>query len=462
MSARVPTIASPSRFAAAAFAVALLAACAGPSSAERGARRDVATVGAQIGVAAGNEVREPRVALPELSPDSPEADFVRYAVYRHPAVRAAYFDWKASVEAIAPARALPDPQLTFQADIARALMSLMPGLMFDVMGPGKRAAMAGEATAVGAAAYRTYVSEVVKVAGNVRRAWIDLAYAQDTDRLYQSTIHAAEQAVALAGAEYATARGMANFDAQVRFQNVLAQHHAHHAAVAEQVAAAKARFKAALGLLPTDPDPIWPQASLALTNLPPATELWSRIVSANPELARMRSMVDMAVAQVLVARKGGVPDFTVGAMVDLKADPRMVRPTATMTLPIWREKIRANIAAAEARHEAAVARVSVEELNMAADLARMLSMIRESDSMLVYINLTALPNLDRSLASAEAGAQSGMASSTMIAEVQLMAIDMRHERLDALRDREKAVVDLAIMLADVLPANVPVIASSTP
>ncbi len=39
------------------------------------------------------------------------------------------------------------------------------------------------------------------------------------------------------------------------------------------------------------------------------------------------------------------PDFTLGLMTDVKADPLMFRPTASVSLPVWREKIAATIAA---------------------------------------------------------------------------------------------------------------------
>ena len=164
-------------------------------------------------------------------------------------------------------------------------------------------------------------------------------------------------------------------------------------------------------------------------------------------------MVDMAMAGVGVARNAGIPDFTVGAMADLKAEPLMVRPTATVTLPIWREKIRSNIAAAKARHDAAAARVSAEEIAMAASLAQMLYMVRESDRMIEYIDRTALPNYERSIASVEASYQSGMGGAGMIPEIRAMQVLMRLERLGALRDRETAVTDLMLMTADAAPVD---------
>ena len=255
---------------------------------------------------------------------------------------------------------------------------------------------------------------------------------------------------------------MATFDQQIKFESLVAEHHAHHAGIADRHVAACARFKSALGLTPDDPDPPWPHSALTVTSVPSADELWRRAAAANPDLAKMRAMVEMAVASVDVARQTGRPNFAIGAMVDLKASPLIVRPTASISLPIWREKIAATIAAAEARRDAAAARVDAEQVNLAAELAQMLYMIREADRMLGYIDGTALPNFERRYATIEAGVQSGMTSATMIAETRLMAIDLRHERLELLRQRESAAVDLALLVADVAPAGAPLPAAITP
>ena len=106
-----------------------------------------------------------------------------------------------------------------------------------------------------------------------------------------------------------------------------------------------------------------------------------------------------------------------------------------------------------ARRDAAVARLDAEQLNLAAELAQMLYMVRESERMITYLEKTALPNLDRSIASAEAAYQSGMSGPGMIPQTRLMALGMRLERVDALRQRETAVTDLLLMVADIVPAD---------
>ncbi len=172
----------------------------------------------------------------------------------------------------------------------------------------------------------------------------------------------------------------------------------------------------------------------------------------------MRAMVQMAVSQVAVARKTRTPDFEIGAMVDLKASPLMVRPTAGMTLPIWRDKIAATIAAAEQRHEAASARLTAEEINLAAELAQMTYMIREADRMIAFIDATALPGIVQTLESARAGYQSGMVSLSTVPSLELMALGMRLEKAAALRERERVLADLSLLITGNTPAGAPVLA----
>lgn len=426
-----------------------LAGCVGkPIATERSAREQVARVGATL----RPNGRPP--ALPALHADSSPPEFIRYAVLNHPTVAAAYLDWQAAVEAIAPARSQPDPQLTLQADVTDTLMALMPGLMFDVMAPGKRAAMGREAAAMSGVAYRTYAGTVLRVAAEARKAWINLAYVDEARRLREAALATLAQSSALAAAEYTTGRGMTggSLEAQVRLASDTARTRSELATLGDRQAAARARFKAALGLDPALADPPWPNAPLSATPLPPAEELWRRIQQSNAGLAQMRAMIEAAIAGVEVAHRTATPDFAVGTMVDLKADPLMWRPAASTRLPIWRDKIAAAVAAATARQQAATLRAGAEQIGLAAELAQMLFMVGESDRMIAFLDATALPSLDRTIATVAAGYQAGLAGPAMIPESETMRFAMQLERVAALRDREYAVTDLLLMSADVAPA----------
>lgn len=436
------------------LATLLLAGCASAQPSEKEAREQVSRIGRQLPSAGV------KPALPRLRADSSPAEFTLYAVLNHPAVLAGYQEWRAAVEAIAPSRALPDPQLTFEADIADTLMTFMPGLMFDFTTSGKRAAMAREAAAASQVAYRTYVSTVLRVASEVRKGWIDLASIEESVRLREASLRVLEQSARVAEADYATGRGMGTLESQVRISNDDARVRSEIAALNDRLAAARAGFKSTLGLLPADADPAWPHPVLAATALPPEDELWRRIQSSNSDLARMRAMVDVALADVEVARTAGTPDFSIGTMADLKADPLMVRPLASVTLPIWRGKIASVIASSEARRDAAIARVDAGRLDMAAQLAQMLYMVRESDRTIAFIDDTALPNFEKTVATVEAGYQSGTTGLAVIPETKLMSLGMQLERVAALKDRETAVTGLILMISDAAPAGSRLLAES--
>jgi outer membrane protein TolC len=399
--------------------------------------------------------------LPALSAGSTAADYLRFALLHHPEIEAAYDDWRASVAAITPARARPDPRLTFQADIADTVMSVMPGFMSDFTASGKRTALGREAAAGSAVAYREYVGTILQTAAAFRNAWLELAYVEQARQLHARAAAAVAEILAVSDARYATGRSLAGLEAQVRLQNIAAEHHAHHAALTDRLTAARIRFKSALGLPPSDPDPVWPDAPLTSTALPDDDELWSRVLAANPDLARMRALVELSVARVAAAEKSRTPDFSLGVMTDVKASPVMLRPVATLSLPVWRDKIAATIASAQARHDAAVARLDARQLTLAAGLAHALYRIREADRMIAYFDHTALPNLDRLAATAEASYQSGLSDAVSIPESHLHRITLHIDRLAMLLQRETAVTDLLLLTADVAPVDLPLLAEST-
>ncbi len=394
--------------------------------------------------------------LPALTADSVPNDFARFALLNHPAVAAAWQDWRAAQHSIAPSKALPDPQLTFQADIASTVMSLMPGVMFDIMNPGKRAAMGREAEAALGVARAQYSGTLVRVAAEARRALLDLAYLDAAVALREAAADTADQRTQLAASSYAAGRGMdTSLAAQLEAADTAERFRSEAAQLRARREAARARLKSALGLPPETAEPPRPTIELTPTALPAPAELWQRIQTSNPDLARMRAMVEMAVAGVAVARRGGSPDFSVGLMADVKTAPWMWRPTATMTLPVWRTKIRETIAAAEARREAAVARVSAEQLDMAAALARMLAMVAEADRMIDYLDRSALPAIAQQRRTAESGYRTGTGTAAMILDAAAMELAMQAERLAALRERELAVIDLLAMTAGVTPEPLP-------
>jgi outer membrane protein TolC len=439
------------------FVGLFLAGCVAASHEEQAAAARVQQTGAVLRPAG----RKPD--LPVLTTDSSLADYLRYALLNHPQIEAAYEEWHGAVLAITPARSLPDPKLTFQADITDTVVSLMPGLMFDLVSAGKRAAMAREASAASDVAYRRYVTTVLETAADAKKAWADLAALEETLRLRQQMLAVKEDAVRFSHAEHVTMHVMGSLDQLTQLLNDAGRLRLAVANLEDQRGVLRAQFKAALGFAREAPDPPWPsQFAPSTAPLPDDDAFWAAAVAANPQLGEMRAMVEMAVAEVTVEEKARTPDFAAGLMADLKMNPVLWRPLAEVTLPVWREKISAAIAAARARHDAAAARLRAEELMVAAELARMTSMVREADRMIGYIDGTALPNLRRSLASVAAAYDTGLTGFAAIPETREMILAMQVERVATLRDREKTLADLSLLVAGQAPAGAPLPPSSHP
>jgi len=112
-----------------------------------------------------------RPVLPALQPGASLSNFLHFAILNQPQIEAAYYEWAASVRRITMERSLPDPRLTFQSDIADTAMSLMPGLMVDLPGPGKLKWAANVATAESQAKYFAFESSVLQTAFALKKAY---------------------------------------------------------------------------------------------------------------------------------------------------------------------------------------------------------------------------------------------------------------------------------------------------
>lgn len=425
----------------------LLTGCAlAPSPAERAQARGVTAVGRAI-----RSSSNPAPVQPPGPGSSPE-DYLRFALLHRPEVAAAYHEWRASVYAIAPERALPDPKITFQADITDSLKSLMPGFMVDLLGPKKRVVMTREAVARSEVAQQEYLATLVGVTDNLRRSWTDLVAIDRSIALRSRMTDLMQRLTAATQASYETGRGAMTLESQTDSIDATRKLALEIANLRDQQAAARSRFKAALGLSSGAPDPAWPSVSFTGAALPDDATLWTRILAENPELATLRSVVDMADASIGVASVAGTPDFSAGLMADLKMNPLLYRPTASLSLPVWRERIRAIMESAKARHSAAVENLDARQLSLAAELANSLARLRSASRTIRYLDASAFPKIDRDLASGEAAYGTGAGGIDRLIQLRLMRLELAIQRVDAERMRDLAFADVVRLAAGDLGA----------
>ncbi len=429
-------------------ALTALAGCSGtPTAAERAARSDVATVARLY------RPGDARPALPTLTAASPLADYLRFAMLKSPRVEAAYYDWAAAVERITPARSRPDPRLTFEADVGDTVEALIPGLMVDLPGPGKLRAAGDVQAAESRVAYLGFEREILRTALAVKTAYYRLHFLEETLRVERETLRLLADLEQLAQQQNAAGR--------VTLQDVLRAQIARDG-VATQIlnledsrSALVAELKAALGLGPGDADPPLPSTFEPSAGDPRPNELWATALVQNPSLRAMEEDVRRAEASLGLARKAGVPDFSVGLEVDVKAEPTLFTPLASMTLPLWRDKVAAEIAGAQAEKRAAQARLSAEQVELAAELASMLFMFREAVRNDALLREKLAPKARQSLDAARAGYVNGRAGFLDVIDAQRTLLEFELRGIEARTRRELALAALSLAIAGVPPSGAP-------
>jgi outer membrane protein TolC len=428
-----------------------LAGCKGiPSAGERAAGRELAWVQTEL---------ERSEGVPVLNSNSTLGDYLRFAMLHRPAVRAAYHEWASSVARITVERSLPDPQLTFESDIADVLLTIMPGLMQEFPGPGKLRAAGEMAAAESRAKYFAFEAAVLQAAFELKRAYCELWFLDENIRINRQTLNLLAELERSARAQNEVGRVTLQdvYRAQIE-QDQLATEIAN---LEDSRLALSAQFKGALGLTRDDPDPPSP-ARFESTPLDlDGGDLLEAAFARNPRLRILEADVRTAESAIALAGRSRVPDFSLGLMADVKASPVMFRPLAGVTLPLWRDKIAAQVERAQAGKRAAVARLTGEQINLTVDLAMKSYDYRESTRNLALLRDKLLPKAQQSLEIARAGYLSGRVDFFDLLDAERTLLNFQLREVAERTRREILLADLSLMIAGISPEGAPLLPAST-
>ncbi|MBM3879863.1 MAG: TolC family protein [Verrucomicrobia bacterium] len=427
-----------------------LTGCRGmPTQGERAARQDLQTV---------REVLRPRSTAdrpPALTGDSPLADYLRFAMLNQPRVAAAYFDWWSAVERITVERSLPDPRLSFESDIADIVMTLMPGLMQELPGPGKLKAAANVATAESQTKYFAFETAVLETAFTLKRAYYQLWFLDENLAINRQTLALLAELEQIARAQ--NAAGKVTLQDVYRAQIEQDQLATEIANLEDSRRPLLAQLKAALGLTRDQPDPPRPARFQSTPLTLQAEELLDTAFTRNPRLHTMAAEVRLAEAAIALAHKAKVPDFSLGLMADAKAGPAMFRPQAGMTLPLWRDKIAAQIAQAQANRSAAEARLTAEQIMVTVDFAMKSYDYRETTRNLMLLQEKLIPKAAQSLAIARAGYLAGQIDFFNLIDAERTLLGFQLQEVSERTRREIVLADLSLSIAGIAPDGAPLL-----
>jgi outer membrane protein TolC len=358
------------------------------------------------------------------------------------------------VENITVARSLPDPKLTFELYADDAVRSLMPGLMADIPGPTKLRAKAAAASAASAVKYFQFESAVQQAAFAVEKSFYPLHFLDAKLAVNRQMLGLLDDLEVLARTQNEVGRATLQdvLQAQIEQEKLRTQ----TLNLDDSRCVLMAQFKAALGLRVTQPDPALPAP--AYTEMKMDDEEWLKLaLKQNPRLNELEAEIRVADAAIRVAQKDKIPDFTAGFEVDVKPNPFIWNPQASMTLPIWRDKLKAEIAAAQNGKLAAAARLTSEQINLATDFAEKTYLIREANRELTLLRERLLPRARQSLEVARAAYRSGQVGFLNVIDAERSLLGFQLDEIAAQTQREITLAELRLMIAGAPPAGAPLL-----
>lgn len=442
------------RVAATAALAAGLAGCVGVPTPRETAVREQQQVVAQVYRPVGQHP-----VLPELTPNSPLGDFLLYAMLNQPKVEAAYYDWAASVERITRERSKPDPQFLFQTDIAAAVAAVMPGLMQEFPGPGKLRLRADVASAESQAKYFTFENTVLRTAFEVKRAYYQLHFLQERIGINRETLTLLSDLEKLARVQNEV--GKVTLQDVLRAQIEQDRLSTDIANLEDSRHPLAAQFKAALGLQAGQPEPAVPVKFESTTLDLTSDKLLAAAFARNPRLKAMEADVERAEASLSLVYKARVPDYSAGLMLDVNAAPVMGRPLFGMTLPIWKDKITAELAEAQINKQAATARLTAEQIQLTVDFAEKSFAYREITRNLLLLRDKLIPKARQSLDIARAGYPTGQINFFNLIDAERSLLGFQLAEIEARTQRELVLAELSLIVLGTPPARAPILGGAS-
>lgn len=430
----------------AALAAMLLAGCKGaPVKGEKEARQQVQSV------ADTYRPNGQKPALPVLTTNAGLADFLTYALLNQPKVEATYFDWVASVERITVQRSLPDPQLTFQMDIQDVVTSVMPGLMMNFPGMGKLRAAGEQAAAASQGGYFNFKAASLESAYEVKRTYYRLYFLEEKIRVNRENLQLLSELERLARTQNEVGKATlqdvlrAQID-QSRLKNDILN-------LEDSREPLLAQFKAALGLASNDPAPPVP-ARFESTPLDVAPDKFlEKGLEENLRLKALTADVHAAEAAIRLAYKARMPDTSIGLMADAKTSPSLYRPWGTVSIPLWRDKLRAQVAEAQANKRAGEARLSAEQISLTVDIAERAFVYREATRNLQLLQQELLPKQRQSLEVARSAYLGGQVDFLNLTDVEQTLLRFDLDQVEALTQRELSLLELSLIMQGITPSG---------
>jgi len=383
--------------------------------------------------------------LPDLASAAPLLEVLEYAFNINGDVEAAYREWRAAIERVPQAGALPNARLEFG-------VLFSPGFLkaFKVMGTqdlpaaGKREARADQALADAQAAGERFVAAKYALQRRVTQAYAALALndalvaqADETLKLYRRSMDIAAHRFHGMDDEKGSLADLRKVELEAK--TVESERRSleimHKSLVAELN-----------GILNRPPDAPLGKVELPAIGRPKETDadLFARAVEHNPELAALRKEIRARGAAQVLAELENKKDYSIG----LGFEGLMPTITTGITLPSNRPRIRAGIAEALQMSQAAEARLRAAASDVKARVVMSLAGIRDSERVIEDYRKRIVPLAEKLLDTQLKTYESGGGDLLEVLDTQRLIIDLKKLVLRAEADRLRFLAELEEVMGE--------------
>jgi outer membrane protein, heavy metal efflux system len=268
-------------------------------------------------------------ALPAADLPTPLSALLDEATRSNPDIQATRLGWQAATQIPSQVSTLPDPQVTLQhvsvgsprpfAGFSNSdFADIGFGISQDLPYPGKLK-LKGEAAQQDAAISRNKLESVRRsVLQQVKEAYYQIAYVQETLEVLDRNSKLLEQLEKIADARYRVGQGSQQeiLKSQLERTKLLREVAHHHELMNTQ----QALLRKLLNRPPGSPD-ISTEPLVETPLVYTSDELLAKVRTENPEIAGQQETVKKQSLQLEIARKDRYPDFSVQYMWQHTAEP---------------------------------------------------------------------------------------------------------------------------------------------
>ena len=390
---------------------------------------------------------EPLVTLP---------DYLRYAALNNAGLKAAFEQWKAAIEQVPQAEALPDPRFNYGYFIKEVETKVGPqrqkfGIMQVFPWFGKIEARTDAAAASAKATRKRYEATKLNLFFEVKDAFYEYTYLAKAVEIARENLELIKHFEEVARIKYMTM--VASHPDVIRAQVELAKIEDVLKSLEDLREPIVARLNAVLNRPSFEMLP-WPRREKFRKVEVGRQQMIALLRQMNPELAALDFEVEAAKHRVELAKKKFWPDIGVGVdsiQTDSGKDPVMLM--FSMNLPIWRKSYKAAEMQAKANVRKTSQQKTQSENTIIARAERVLYDFDDSDRKIKLYGDILVPKAEELLRASETAYEAGTVDFLSLIDAQrtLLEYQLRYER--GVSDNQQTLAELEMLAGTQLPAG---------